>query len=392
MLLSVKIHQFRSCRNVSLRNLSRPIVLLGRNGAGKTNILQAIRWAATMATTGVGHPVDPERFERGHVELHFRLNKAEFFYTVSRSLVESGPKREPSLKIVESLRRRAGRHEAPQTLFTRDDGELRIQGMGRPATISSDTAALSLISALGIPGPISDAGDIVAFLLGINYYPLFHLILPSATPSSGVYLGAAYEEWRKKDSGRITSERDLNLSIIDAKVNRPEQFEEIVALLDQRGLGVLEGITVVDIQPQKDHLPVRDRILGIFYSSPGTPADEPGSEFWQLSMGTQRIVQLVTQIVLDNITVALIEQPEDAIHPALLRKLLSVLSAYSANFQVVLTSHSPDVFNSVDPRQVRLVTLDNRRTKAVALTTAEMNLARLYMEEQGTFAEFLESM
>lgn len=392
MLLSVKIHQFRSCKNVSLRNLSRPIVLLGRNGAGKTNILQAIRWAATMATAGVGQSVGPERLERGHVELTFRLNKVEYTYSVNRSLDVDGPKREPILRIVESLQRRASRHEVPQALFTRDNTNLQILGMDRSATISAETAALSLISALASPGPLSETSDVIAFLLGINYYPLFHLILPSALPSSGVYLGAAYEEWRKKDSRRITSEADLSLSIIDAKVHQPEKFDEIVALLDQRGLGVLEGITVVDIQPQKDHPPVRDRILGIFYSSPGTPTDQPGSEFWQLSMGTQRIVQLVTQIVLDNIAVALIEQPEDAIHPALLRKLLSVLDSYSANFQVVLTSHSPDVFNSVHPRQVRLVTLEDRSTKAVALTTAEIDLARLYMEEQGTFAEFLESM
>jgi recombinational DNA repair ATPase RecF len=45
------IQNFLSCENVVIDNIKGIIVLVGRNGSGKTNILKAIQWAAESATS-----------------------------------------------------------------------------------------------------------------------------------------------------------------------------------------------------------------------------------------------------------------------------------------------------------------------------------------------------
>ena len=59
----------------------------------------------------------------------------------------------------------------------------------------------------------------------------------------------------------------------------------------------------------------------------------------------------------------LVEHPEDSIHQGLLRKLLGVLRTYSGQSQLILSSHSSVVFNTLDPRAIRLVTMEEGNTK-----------------------------
>ena len=88
----------------------------------------------------------------------------------------------------------------------------------------------------------------------------------------------------------------------------------------------------------------------------------------------------------------LIEHPEDEIHEGLLRKVIDLLKSHSDESQVILSSHSSAVFNSVDPTEVRLVTMDSGKTRARGLTPQEVAVAKKYLEEQGTFADFLETV
>jgi len=51
MLKRINITQFRSCHGVILDDLGPVTALVGRNGAGKTNVLKAIEWVASGATS-----------------------------------------------------------------------------------------------------------------------------------------------------------------------------------------------------------------------------------------------------------------------------------------------------------------------------------------------------
>ena len=83
MLKSVKIHNFRLCRGVELTGLGSVVALVGRNGAGKTNILQAISMAANLQ----GEADVRRLFENIDVGLEFDQDEMGFRYRVTYSLL-----------------------------------------------------------------------------------------------------------------------------------------------------------------------------------------------------------------------------------------------------------------------------------------------------------------
>ena len=50
-LKKVTLRNFRTCHEVELTDLEHLTVLMGRNGVGKTNILQGIEWLARTASS-----------------------------------------------------------------------------------------------------------------------------------------------------------------------------------------------------------------------------------------------------------------------------------------------------------------------------------------------------
>jgi len=51
MIVQIHIRNFKSCKNVALSDLGQIVALIGRNGAGKTNVLRSFYWMARTATT-----------------------------------------------------------------------------------------------------------------------------------------------------------------------------------------------------------------------------------------------------------------------------------------------------------------------------------------------------
>ena len=83
MILSVVINHFRSCRELLIENLGGMVALVGKNGAGKTNILKAIEWAAligagkrSLETASLNSP--------GSVILRIQIDQQIFRYSVER--------------------------------------------------------------------------------------------------------------------------------------------------------------------------------------------------------------------------------------------------------------------------------------------------------------------
>ena len=88
----------------------------------------------------------------------------------------------------------------------------------------------------------------------------------------------------------------------------------------------------------------------------------------------------------------LLEHPKDGIHRGLLRKLIDVLRNYSDQTQLIASSHSPVVFNALNPGSVRLVTMEDGETKVRALSPEEANVVSKYLEEEGSLSDFLETV
>ena len=98
-------------------------------------------------------------------------------------------------------------------------------------------------------------------------------------------------------------------------------------------------------------------------------------DYDDLSLGTRRILSILSTLLMENSTVFLIEHPEDGIHPGLTRKLVGLMRRYSDSSQIILTSHSMVIFNSLSPEDIRLVGMSKGVTKVRSLTEREVTAA-----------------
>ena len=74
-------------------------------------------------------------------------------------------------------------------------------------------------------------------------------------------------------------------------------------------------------------------------------------KFKNMSDGVKRILSILTYVSLadyKNIPLIAIEEPENSIHPGLLKKFLIALSNFTNNSKIIITSHSPYLINYMD--------------------------------------------
>lgn len=79
--------------------------------------------------------------------------------------------------------------------------------------------------------------------------------------------------------------------------------------------------------------------------------------FSQMSDGAQRVLLLLTFVVLaqiNNYDLICIEEPENSIHPGLLKKFLFTVTELAENTKLLFSSHSPYLINYLNPENIYL--------------------------------------
>jgi predicted ATPase len=120
-------------------------------------------------------------------------------------------------------------------------------------------------------------------------------------------------------------------------------------------------------------------------------------KFAELSDGTKRILFILTELSLSGYSVTdeeypnfrsinFIEEPEIGIHPHQLHKLIDFLREEAETKQIILTTHSPQVLDVIQPDELYRIIIcehDNEKgTQFRHMTEDEMNYAREYMKKQ----------
>lgn len=111
-----------------------------------------------------------------------------------------------------------------------------------------------------------------------------------------------------------------------------------------------------------------------------------------LSDGTLRILVLLVELIsAPSSTTTMIEEPETQIHPGLLEKLLNEIEAYTADENLILSTHSPQVVSWTQPNKINLVYRQNGRTYVRKLKETEIESVVDYLNEEGSLGEWLYS-
>ena len=386
MLHCIEIRDFRSCHGIVLDDLPPMTVLAGRNAVGKSNILRAIQWAAETATAG---NVNESSSNSGDVAFRASAGNLVFDYSIKlTSTFKRDPEPRLEYHLFESLSYSEGR-SGFQRIFRRENEKLMLGLLdteSQSINVGQNVPSMPALAAL-LPTSSRDLVLIRPFLSAlqaVRYYPLLD---EKGDENDRFVVQSDYDKWlsgfqQTGDPGTAVLPRLLHMSLTKRK-----QFEELQSLLGPNGLSLLDEI---EIEPPRPEGSQRDDRFYWFRFRPNKRS--PYLSLGGLSDGTQRVIRILIGLLCDQSGIMLLEHPEDKIHPGLLRKLIGLLRNYSVESQLIVASHSPAVFNSLDPQSIRLVTMDQGETKVRALSPEETRVAGKYLEEEGSLADFLETV
>ena len=338
----VKIRNYKSIGACSI-NLKTVTVLVGRNGAGKSNFLDALRFVSDGLQTSLGHAIrdrggieEVRRRSTGHprnfaVELDFLLPGGNCRYGFEIAARKGGVF--------------AVKQEHLFRVFNRKViAEYRVLGgkVVRPVNknmppVSDDR--LYLVNASGLPEfrPIYDA------LCSMGFYNL--------NPE-------AMKELQSPDAGELLYRDGSNIASVIARItdSHPDVKERLKAYLSTIVPGIID-VERVALGP-KETLRFRQEVVG---------SKHP----WRflavnMSDGTLRALgTLVAVMQLANsfhqVKLIGIEEPETALHPAATSALVDALREAGSHTQTLLTSHSPDLLEQIEPATDGLLAVQSRR-------------------------------
>ncbi len=396
MLTRLDIKNFRSCSDVSLELAGAVTAIVGKNGVGKTNLLHAIRIAAGLCTGSMAWTslAPQHELQPAELSISFILHDRKYIYRVSHWIAN-----QTTSQIAEYLKEVTDGTE--RSLFERRDEVATTPFIATHFKLGRSTSALAALLQLFPEDSdlVKELSPIQSFLKSVQYYRLNdeieeHNWISPFTPES------TYQQWLSGDLPPGNPAYAIMLRMIHMKNDRAGEFEELVSLLGPNGLGVVSEIVVDRTFMPTGALAIADRSKDLRQSAyvvafvPGDGLAGAGGLFPYsgLSAGTRRVIELITRLVYDSSSVMLLEQPEDCIHAGLVRRVLDILAVYSSKSQLVFTTHSSRVVNLLSPDQIRVVSANMGMTVVAALSKHEIQEANDYVRDQGTLAEYLETL
>ncbi len=335
----VRLRHYRSIAacDVSLGPLT---LLVGPNGSGKSNFLDALRLTAQALTENLdnalrerGGVTEVRRRSRGHpnhfgVTVEFRNETSHGSYSFQVGAVSGADYRitreECEVRPLERQRR-----EDVVTLaqlmegekFTVRQGEL-IHATGTVMPPASKDR-LYLVAASGL----EQFRWVYDGLANINVYNI--------NPD-------AIRHFQKPDSGELLRRDGANIASVIERLRRegPETKRRIEEYLSH----VVEGVVGVERQGLGawETIQFRQRVAG-----DAAPWTFPATS---MSDGTLRALGVLTALLAHTHGTSSpvgVEEPEAALHPAAAGLLLDAMRDASASRQVFVTTHSPDLLDSL---------------------------------------------
>jgi predicted ATPase len=108
-----------------------------------------------------------------------------------------------------------------------------------------------------------------------------------------------------------------------------------------------------------------------------------------LSDGTLRVMTVLVGLVDPKIDVAMIEEPELALHPGLIGRLLAEIETASKTRQFVISTHSPQIVSWARPEAIRLVERNDGVTSVRALNEQQVGIISRYLHDEGSLGDYV---
>jgi predicted ATPase len=130
------------------------------------------------------------------------------------------------------------------------------------------------------------------------------------------------------------------------------------------------------------------RTLGLFFKETGS--GRPWS-VEEVSDGTVQTLALLVAIFDPASTTLVIEEPENSIHPWIIRHVIDACREASNDKQILVTTHSPIVINAVSPEQVWVIWKSDGESHIAPLTKVDVQFLPMWQQGEIPTFEYLDS-
>ncbi|MGH9834831.1 MAG: AAA family ATPase [Blastocatellia bacterium] len=162
------------------------------------------------------------------------------------------------------------------------------------------------------------------------------------------------------------------------KKERPKQWATVMSGMRD----VLPGLTEISTEY------LHTKTLGLFFYEEGLGRPWRADE---VSDGTMQALAVLVAAVDSRSSLLLIEEPENSVHPWILRVVVDRLREVSKSKSVILTSHSPTLVNRLKPEEVWIIYREGGESKLRKLIEIDPSLEESWENGEFQLADFLDS-
>lgn len=360
--------------SVSLQN--GVVILVGRNGAGKSAILEGFKAISSIATGGIiGRSSTPKILK---IEILTPSDRRlEYTYKfIIQDISTNETEVELSFTWDDHCQYLDGEKEL---LWTTKHGVTNLENIGSPIiTILGNTSSLQKTT-LSENSPIKLPIEMQWIRAALNGVYLLGKI-PVRTTSER-------QEAAPSTSNKfIYSDFDLinQLCFKILRLMKTGELYELESVCQRVGIG--NKITVEKFFPPRiprEYFEGADYFFLVLLD---------GINIGLLSDGTLRILAILVELInLNHSATIIIEEPETQIHPGMLAKLLNEIEAYTFDKNLILSTHSPQVVAWTSPENINLVHRKDGRTFVRKLDEDEIHNVIEYISDEGDLGEWIYS-
>lgn len=234
------------------------------------------------------------------------------------------------------------------------------------------------------------------FRASITYYSASQFTDPTKCPSSF----EVDEEGRLSDSFPSSTNTHLKFlhNLYRLKFENPDLYDSYCEFVSRRQLGLVSRITWREVVLSSNTAEVKSGGTVKKIKKTKTlviPKVQVGTShitFNQLSEGTFKTLALIFYTFTDSSRFLMIEEPEVCVHHGLLSRVVSTLKSHAKYKQTVISTHSDQLLDQLEPENVFVVEIGNTGTKAENLDkwllANEKRALKDYLSESGTLGEY----
>ena len=402
-LNKIHIRGYRSCKSTQF-DLNRELsVLIGRNGSGKTNVLQGALLLSSTPRRRIG-PSDVDGSSlRSVVEAEFSIGKRQVNYRGTIRHTTDDRNRDRVLTTDEQWGLTAFGVKEKWTIvpWRSAHSRQRFLNLQRVHSYLSNKELDALEKPIP-PEAIEAIQEIDKFRASMRYFSASQFTNPSGCPSSFEIDedGDLREQFSAALTGTLGTHTRFLYDLYRAYKEDTDAYAAFLSLAGKQGIGLIDKIAWKEVKISSGGYEVRSGATLVKTETrtrqmivPRVYVNKTQLSFNQLSEGTLKTLALLFYLLTSEEKILLIEEPEICVHHGLLSSVLEVVKNVSRRKQIVLSTHSNFVLDLLTPEDVFIVSNTLETGTVVdriseSLSAKDFAALKIYLEHSGNLGEY----